>query len=219
LETIELNATVRNTTGNGPARALRRQGRLPAVVYGPKADPIKLDVDIKELEQVFRKGKLAQTVLELVIDGDKKNRRPVMIKELQQHPVSGNFLHADFYEIDLKRKLSVMVPVVPKGISKGVEMGGIMNIVRREIEVLCLPSQIPEAIEVDVSELDIGDSIHVEDLPREGDIEIPAEVNFTVLTVVSPKMEEVEEEEEIEEGEEVEGEGETEASEEASAEE
>ena len=130
-----------------------------------------------------------------------------MIKEYQVHPVSRNYLHVDFYEIAMDRKIRVRVPVVTKGKPRGVELGGMLQVVRRDLEVLCLPQEVPEAIEVDVTELDIGDSIHVEKIPLEGDVEIPAEVNFTVVTILSPKVEalpeeEEEEVEEVEEGEE-----------------
>jgi large subunit ribosomal protein L25 len=134
-----------------------------------------------------------------------------MIKELQAHPVSGRFLHIDFYEIDLARKIRVGVPVIATGQSIGVELGGLLQIVRRELEVLCLPTQIPESIKVDVTNLDVGDSIHVEEIQVEGDVEIPADVNFTVVTILAPKVEaepeeeeeELEEEAEAAEGEEV----------------
>ena len=129
-----------------------------------------------------------------------------MIKELQTTPVSRDYLHIDFYEVAMDRKIRVNVPVIPLGNAKGVEEGGILQVVRRDLEVLCLPTNIPEAFEIDISDLEIGDSIHVEDIPHDEDVEIPTEVNFTVITVSSPKIEEVEEPEELEEGEEVEGE-------------
>jgi large subunit ribosomal protein L25 len=133
-----------------------------------------------------------------------------MIKELQTHPVSGNFIHIDFYEIDMKRKIRVMVPIVTKGHSKGVELGGLLNIVRRELELFCLPGDIPESIEIDITDLDIGDSIHLDDIPLGEDVEISADVNFTIVTVLAPVVEEVEEEVEEEEleGAEEEAEGE-----------
>jgi large subunit ribosomal protein L25 len=110
----------------------------------------------------------------------------------------------------MDRKIRVRIPIVAIGNSEGVELGGVLNIVRRELEVLCLPMAIPESIELDVTELGIGDSIHVEDITLDGDVEIPADTNFTVLTINTPKVEEeeVEEEEEGLEGEEgAEGEG------------
>jgi large subunit ribosomal protein L25 len=204
LEQFELNATVRKTTGNSPARELRRGGQVPAVLYGPQTEPILLTVNIKEFEQILKKGNIGSIILNLVIQNGKKITKPAMIKELQSHPVSGNFLHIDFYEIDMKRKINVMIPVVAVGKSQGVELGGLLQVIRREIEVLCLPGDIPESFEIDITDLDIGDSVHVEEIPLGDNVELPADVNFTVLTIVSPKVEEVEAEEEEEEA--VEGE-------------
>ncbi len=198
MEQIELKATVRKTTGNGPARELRRGGHIPAVLYGPQTEPVLLSVNIKELEQILKSGNIGSIILDLVIQNGKEITKPAMIKELQSHPVSGNFLHIDFYEIDMQRKINVMIPVVTKGKSKGVELGGLLQIVRREIEVLCMPGDIPEAIEIDITDLDIGDSLHVEEIPLGDNLEILADVNFTVVTVLSPKVEEVAVEEEEE---------------------
>ncbi|MGD1974677.1 MAG: 50S ribosomal protein L25/general stress protein Ctc [Desulfobacterales bacterium] len=217
MERIELQTTVRKTTGNSPARSLRRSGHIPAVLYGPKIEPVLLAVNIKDLENVLKQGNAFQMILNLVIQNGKKRTKAAMVKELQTHPVSGNFIHIDFYEIDMKRQINVMVPVITKGQSVGVENGGMLNIVRREIELLCLPGDIPEAIEIDITDLEIGDSIHIEDIPLGENVEVSADFNFTVVTVLSPTVEEeevVEEEEgELEAGEEAEGEEAAEADE------
>ncbi len=209
MEQLELKAKVRKTIGNGPARALRRDGKVPGVLYGPKTEPVLLSVEVRDIEQVLKSGNVGQVLLNLIIQNGQETTRPAMIKELQAHPVSGRFLHIDFYEIDLSRKIRVGVPVIATGHSIGVELGGLLQIVRRELEVLCLPTQIPESIEVDVTNMEIGDSIHVEEIQVEGDVEIPADVNFTVITCLAPKVEaepEEEEEELEEEAEEAEGE-------------
>jgi large subunit ribosomal protein L25 len=204
LEQIDLKAQVRKTTGKGPARALRREGRIPAVLYGQKADSILLSIDFKEFEQIVKKANIGSVLLNLQIQNGKTLNKSAMIKELQTNPVSGAFLHVDFYEIDMQRKITVSVPVVTTGKSAGVEEGGLLQIVRRELELFCLPTAIPEAIEVDISDLTIGDSIHVLEIPLPGDVELPDETDFTVITVLAPKVEEeVVEEEELEEGEEV----------------
>lgn len=192
MEQFEIHATVRKTTGNSPARVLRRSGQIPAVLYGPKTEPVLLAVNVKEFEQILKKGNIGSIILNLVIQNGKKITKPAMIKELQSHPVSGNFLHVDFYEIDMQRKINVMIPIIAKGQAKGVEAGGLLQIVRRELEVLCLPGDIPHAIELDITDLDIGDAIHVEDINLGENVEIPADVNFTVITVVSPKLEALE---------------------------
>lgn len=205
MKQLELTATLRSATGNGPARQLRMQGKMPAVLYGPETESILLAIDIKELETCLKDGSVAQSIFNLTVEGSKKKASAVMIREMQRHPVNGNFLHADFYEIDMKNKIRVMVPVTTVGKSAGVELGGVLQIVRREIEVLCLPTNIPENIEIDITELDMGDSVHVEELPLSDDIELPADVNYTVLTVMAPKIEEEPEEEELDEEEGEEG--------------
>ncbi len=196
--------------GNGPARVLRRAGQIPAVLYGRKIEPVLLSVNTKDLEQILKKGGFGQVILNLVIQNGKKVTTSAIIKELQTHPVSGNLIHIDFYEVDMKRQIKVMVPVITTGKSVGIEEGGLLNIVRRELEVFCLPGDMPEAIEIDISELGIGDSIHVEDVSLGENVEVATDVNFTVVTVLSPKVEEevVEEEEEELEGEEEGAEGE-----------
>ena len=220
MEQINLNARVRKTTGNSPARSLRREGRIPAVLYGPKTEPILLSIDSREFEQIAKKSTIGSVLLNLQIQNGDSTSRPAMVKELQTHPVTHRFLHVDFYEIDMQRKIKVMVPVVVRGKAKGVEDGGLLQIVRREIEVLCLPTEIPEAFEVDVSDLDIGDAIHLEDIQTVGNVEIVEETNVTVVTVLAPKVE-VEAVEELVEGEEAleaEGEAEEAPAEEISAE-
>ena len=203
MEQIDLKAQVRKTTGKGPARTLRREGRIPAVLYGPKADSMMLSIDFKEFEQIVKKVNVGSVLLNLQIQNGETLSRPAMIKELQTNPVSGAFVHVDFYEIDMLRKINVNVPVVTRGKSEGIEEGGLLQIVRREIELFCLPTAIPESIEVDISDLKIGDSVHVREIALPDDVELPEDIDFTVITVLAPKVEEeVVEEEELEEGEE-----------------
>lgn len=203
---------MRTTKGNGPARAMRRDGRIPAVLYGPKTDPNAISIGARDLDNILKQGSIGRSIFNLDIDGV-KGTKAAMVKEMQTHPVSQSILHIDFYEVDMKRKIKVNVPVVTTGKSAGVELGGMMQIIRRELEVFCLPNAIPQTITIDVTDLDIGDSVHVNDIATEGDVEIPHDVNFTVLTILSPTKEEepVEELEEGEEGEVAEAEAEGEA--------
>ena len=219
MDILDIKTDIRTSKGNGPARVLRRAGRVPAILYGPGKESVMLSVDRQDFEGVIRKRKISQILLNL-IQNDDASKRTVMIKEMQTHPVSHDFLHIDFYEVAMDRKIRVNVPVVPKGKSVGVEQGGLLQLIRRELEVLCLPLNIPDALEVDTTNLDIGDSLHVEDIPHGEGVEIAADVNFTVVTVLSPKAEaELEEVEEVEEGEEgEEGAEEEESEDEAGAE-
>ncbi|RZB33919.1 MAG: large subunit ribosomal protein L25 [Desulfobacteraceae bacterium Eth-SRB2] len=204
MELIELKTNIRTTTGNGPARRLRQKGQIPAVLYGPGTESVLLSVNISDIDMVLKKGRIGQALLNLVIpDNGETSIKTVMVKELQIQPVSRNFLHIDFYEVAMDRKIMVNVPVTTTGKAKGVEVGGILQIVRRELEVQCFPLDVPKSIELDITDLDIGDSIHVGDISLQSGIEFLGEENFTVVTIVTPKIEEEEEaiEEEAEEGE------------------
>jgi large subunit ribosomal protein L25 len=203
LDLIELKTNIRTEIGNSPAKALRREGKIPAVLYGPDTEPVLLAVAVNDLEQVLKKSKAAQVLLNVLIQNGETSKKSAMIKELQTHPVSRDFLHVDLYEIALDRKITVKVPIAIKGKSIGVEEGGVLQTVRRELEVACLPFAIPEVIEIDVTDLDIGDSIHVGKLSVGEDVELMDDDHFTVVTVLTPKVEEVEVEE-LEDEEEVE---------------
>ncbi len=206
MEIVKLKAQTRRETGKGAARALRRAGRIPAVLYGSDIETRPLSVSIQELERMFNNPQFTRGLINLVVENGSTSQRTVMIKEFQRDPVKDHYIHIDFYEIKMDQKIDTMVPVTTKGTSKGVEEGGILQIIRRELEVYCLPANIPEQIEIDISELDVGDSVHVSEIPLSEGVEIPYEVDFTILTVVSPKMEAPEEAEEEEPGEEEEAE-------------
>jgi len=202
LALIELKSNIRTSVGKGAAKALRRENRVPAVLYGPGADTVLLSVDTKDLDLVMKNSGAGQLVLSLVVQNGESYTKTTMVKELQVPPVPRNFLHVDFHEVSMDRQLRMKVPVVIKGKAKGVEIGGMMQIIRHELEVLCLPLEVPESIEVDVTDLDMGESIHIGDLSQDGDIEFPDEANLTIVTILTPKVEEEPvEEEEDEEGE------------------
>lgn len=199
MEFIELKADMRTSSGNGPARALRRDGKIPAVLYGPGKEALWLSVGIKDLSKALKMGQGSHTLFKLKIQDSQKSNRSAMLKELQTHPVSQKYLHADFYEIAMDRKITVSIPVVAKGKPKGAENGEILQIIRRELDVLCLPMEIPEAIQVDVSHLEIGDSIHRNEIALEGGIEFADDNNYTVITVLGSKAAEEEKLEETKE--------------------
>ena len=188
---------------------------MPAVLYGRDSESILLSVNTREFENLIKQRNINQVLFNLTIENGTSVTKAVMIKELQAHPVNQNVLHIDFYEIDMTRKIWVNVPVITTGKSVGVELGGVVQIVRRELEVYCLPTKIPKAIEIDITELTMGQSVHVQEIPLDEDIEIPADVNFTVVTILSPKVDKALEEEEAAEAEEEELE---ESTEEAAAE-
>lgn len=204
LEFHDLKAKLRTTKGNSPARALRREGAIPAVIYGPGTEAVPLTVNVYDLEQIVKAANTRQVFVNMTIDGG--GNRKAMLKELQRHPLKGNFLHADFYEVALDRKVNLMIPVTTVGTCKGVEMGGMLQVIRHELEAYCMLSDIPDVIEIDITDLDLGESIHVEDIEVKGDVELVHDVNFTVLTVLSGLQPEEEEAEAGEEEEEAAGE-------------
>ncbi len=181
---------------------------IPAILYGPKAEPVMLSVTTKELENILMTSNIGQVLLDLLIQNGKQQSRTAMIKELQTQPVSGSLLHVDFYEVAMDQKIKISIPVMTKGQSKGVEEGGVLQLVRHEVEVFCFPNNIPESLEVDVTGMNIGDSLHINEASIDEAIELVDETNFTLVTILSPKAEEEEvvEEEEGEEGEETEAE-------------
>jgi len=175
---------------------------IPAVLYGPKTEPISLTVHSKLIENAFKESERSQVLVNLtVLDADGKEIRtcPAIIKDVQLSPLSKELLHTDFMEIDLSKKVRVNVPVEPIGKSKGVELGGLLQVIRRELEVFCMPLETPESIQVDITNLDVGDSVHVHEIKVDG-IEIPSDVNFTVITIVAPKSGPAGEGEEEDEG-------------------
>ncbi len=195
MELIELSAGKREETGKGAARKLRVANAIPAIVYGKKIDPVKVSVGVNTFDRVIRENGTTGLFFDLKIEGEAS--RMVMLKEIQMDPFGLKYLHIDFHEIDMDQKVSVVVPVETEGISVGAKEGGMLQIIRRELEVLCKPKDTPESVVLDISQLDIGDAIHVADIDLGADIEIPYEANFTVITVVPPGVsgEEVSEDE------------------------
>lgn len=202
MEFIDFNAITREKTRKGPARVLRREGMVPAILYGPGKESLKIAVNAKDFVQVMKKTASSQAFFTLTIGNGAAEKRIAMVKEIQQDPVSRAPIHIDFLEIAMDRKISAMVPVKTTGKSAGVEMGGMLQIIRRELEVWCLPSNIPDKVVIDVTNLGIGDAVHVEEIDLGEDVEIPHEVDYTVVTVIGKKKEAAEEEEALEEGEE-----------------
>jgi len=199
LELLELTANVRHAKGKGNSRDLRRRGFIPGVLYGPKTEPINIAVDPSDLEKIFKHSGSNQAPLSLTIKNGESIKKTAMIKDLQVHPVSRRFLHVDLYEVAMDKKIQVGVPVVLTGTAKGAQAGGTLQLIRREIDVLCLPMDIPESIMIDVSGMQIGDSIHVQDLPIADNIEIMADGDVTLVTVSGAMAEEVAEGEDLEE--------------------
>ncbi len=208
MELIDLKAELRQETGKGVSRSLRRNEKVPAIVYGAKIDPVMLSVETPEFDKIVRDNGLQGVFLKLNVGGESKKTRTVMLKEVQMDVFQKEYLHIDFQEIDMDEKVTVSVPVVAVGDAKGVkEDGGVLQIIRRELDVICKPADVPDEIAIDVSAMEIGDAVHVEEIVVDDKIEIPHEVDFTVITLVPPTAEEqVEEDEDLLDEEGIEGE-------------
>src|SRR6267143_2605519 len=194
---ISLEAARRADVGKGVARKLRAGGRVPAVYYGRGEDSIPLTVSLKDLEQVIESAEGSNVIVDLKVPGDAAKDRKALIREIQRDPVAGLIIHLDLQHISLTERITVEVPIVLVGTPIGVkDGGGILEHLLREVEVECLPTDIPSKLEVDVSALQIGDSLHVSDITveratilTEADRAIAAVVPPTVLEEVEPAEE------------------------------
>ena len=204
MEQIILSAKTRHTKGKGAARRLRRNNQMPAIFYGPNADPVMLSVSDSELRRIMDKTIAESIILGLQIESENgKDTRTVVLKELQVDPVKDTYLHADFHEIKMDRELTINLQVRLVNTPVGVAHGGILQHIRRELIVSCLPDKLVESIELDVSGLDIGDSIHIGDIDLPEGIRTSQEDHLTIAVVAAPSVSaEPDEEEEVLEGEE-----------------
>jgi large subunit ribosomal protein L25 len=187
MKEIRLNAETRHGVGKGNARKIRRTGMVPGILYGPETKPLNLALKANELAGLIRHEGRTNMLIDLGLANDKAPRK-VIIRELQRDPVTGTLKHVDFYQVSMKKKIHISVRVNLVGIASGVKnAGGILEHVTREIEIACLPTNIPERIEVDVSKLEIGDSVHVRDLKIEN-VDVITDINQTIATVVPPTV-------------------------------
>ena len=185
---VSLAAIPRQATGKGAARQARFRGKVPAVIYGHGRETQPLELESKALEQALHGIEPASTIIELAVDGKTVK---TLIREIQRHPIRPDIIHVDFYEIHASEKVKLKVPVHLVGSPDGVRnAGGVLDQVTREVEIEVLPENIPERVELDVTALKIGDSLHVRDLTI-ADAKLLTEVDLTIATVVPPRAEEV----------------------------
>jgi large subunit ribosomal protein L25 len=207
-----LNARTRELKGKGAAKKLRSNNQIPAVFYGPNREPINLAMDYPELEKIIKGSGGENIILDLKVKSDSGTQTlKVILKELQVDPIKDIYLHADFYEISMDKEITVNVPIHLINTPAGVEEGGILQHIRRELSVSCLPDKLIDALEVDVSQLEIGDSVHTRDLALPEGMTSLDEEDLTIAVVAAPTVEpeepvEEELEEEALEGEEAEAE-------------
>jgi large subunit ribosomal protein L25 len=175
-----LSAEQRTERGKSAARKLRAAGRVPAVVYGHGETTQALSLDAHELELLFAHIAVESTLITLKLDGGEMR---ALVREVQKHPVKGRPLHVDFYQIHAGEKVTVHVPVRIHGTPAGVRNGGVLNQTLDTLDVTSLPENIPAVIDIDVSKLEIGDSIHVRDLPLPDGVETDMDGDITVCAV------------------------------------
>lgn len=187
LDQTTLDAQVREKTGKGVAHRLRAQALIPAVVYGPRSEPLNIAVDPKALKKAIQTPHRLNTLITLKLQGAE---RMALLKDYQQDPVTRSLLHADFYEVQMTEQVTVPVPVALVGKAVGTLEGGILQQNRRELDVTCLPKDIPEKIEVDVSHLKIAAALHVNEVKPPPGCSIRFLHNFVVALVAVPEKEE-----------------------------
>ncbi len=196
MERLSLEAELRKETGKGHARRMRREGYVPAVLYGKERDSVSLKISEKVLSGSLR----SNAIIDLTIkSGRKKDKAVVMIKDLQKDVIKGHLIHADFHEISLEEKMIASVSLHLIGEPAGVKEGGILSQALREVDVECLPTDIPSWLEVDISHLEVGDSLNVSEIETPEGVTIVTEGDETVVSVVLPTIEEEPEEVEEEE--------------------
>ncbi len=192
-----LKAEKRDATGKGVARKLRAAGRLPAVVYGQGEDALAITLDAAETEYLFHNISVENTIVDLTVEGEGDSFQ-TLVREIQVHPFRPDVLHVDFYRLQKGVKVDVEIPVNLNGVPAGVKSGGgVLQQVIHELPVSVIPSKIPESFEIDVSGLEVGDSIHVSELELpDGVEEIALDPERTICTVLVPRAEPSEDEEE-----------------------
>lgn len=200
---VELNVEIREKCGKGVARKLRAAGKMPAVVYGKNIGAQAIVVEPKALEAAIA-GEAGWNTLITLKGAPEVDGKIVVLKDADFHPLRRDMVCADFHAIDLQQKSSFMVPVNVVGTSEGQKMGGSLQLIRKELEVMCLPTEVPQSIDIDVTALQIGDTVHIEEVQGPEKSDLVFDVNFTVITVVGHKAEAAEDEEaegEVAEGE------------------
>ena len=186
-EVVEAQQRPADSRGKNEARRLRARGMAPAVVYGAGSDPVAVAVSPREISQILRSSSGHNTIFDVAIEGQ---AAPVMIVDWQQDPIKGRLLHIDLKRIDLSKALHVKVPVHTKGDPKGVKLqGGLLEVITREIEIECLPDDIPETFDLDVTEMMIGQSLRASEIPLTGSMKLLSPAEAVIAHVVALRAE------------------------------
>ena len=191
MERVQLTSTVRTGRGKGAARQLRRQGFIPAVLYGGGAGNVALALNTHDLHQVIAKGFAETSLIDLTVqEADTSQQVSVILKDYQIDPVIRELVHADFQEVAMDQEIEIEVPLELKGETPGEKEGGVVEFVTREVSIRCLPGDMLHSIEVDISSLQIGDSLSIEDLTLNEKYQILTAPETVIVNVVAPISEE-----------------------------
>ncbi len=184
-EVLTLAAEARDRVGKGASRAMRRQGRVPAVIYGEKKEPLSVHVEEKRLVKLIETGHFMNSVVEIEVEGARHRTLP---RDVHYHPVTDRPMHVDFLRVASNAVITVAVPVrfANEDASPGLKRGGVLNVVRHEIEVRCPADQIPDDILVDVTGFDVGESIHISSVRLPDGVEPVIDRDFTIATIAAP---------------------------------
>ncbi len=187
MKSVLLNAFPRTQSRRGGSKKLRDSGRIPAVIYGRQQQPQNLEITSKELDNLIHHSVSENLLVDLAVKDDARPKRLALVQEVQHHALSGKMLHVDFHEVAENEKVTIMVPVETIGEASGVKNGGgILEHVLFKIKVRALPKDLPEAIIVDVSNLEIGQSIHIGDIKAPEGVEILGDKHISVIAVAAP---------------------------------
>ena len=202
MELQSLAATLRESGGKNAARRVRQSGIVPAVLYGEGKDPVSLSIDYKTFQQIVHGEQGEHAIVEVKVENNPEFDSPAMIKAVQHHPVKDTYVHADLMRIDLKKKIRTQIAIKLEGHSVGVIAGGVIDHQCRELEVECLALEVPDHLIAVITELEIGQSLHVSDLSIPDGIEVITPTDRSVVAVHAPRVieEAVTEEEGLEEG-------------------
>lgn len=197
MEKIKLLAEVRESRGSSYSRNLRAKGQIPGVIYGKGREPLALSIDEKEIKKVIGKNSLIDL-------GFGEETASVVLKDIQRDPLRGNPIHFDFQEVDLKQRITITVSIHLEGTPAGIKEGGILQQTLREVDLECLPTEMPNYLKVDISHLNVGESLHVNELVVPENLTILTSPEEVVVTIVTPTLNVIEEEEDVAEEEETE---------------
>ena len=187
MSTVQFNVTKRDSLGKEASKKFRRDGLIPAVVYGKKKENLNINVNHLKLKQIFKSDAGENTIIEMQVE-DSDIKKKVLLKEAHLDTLTSNPIHLDFYEINESEKVKVSCPLKFTGKPEGVKNGGVIQTLANEVQVQCLPENIPNNIEIDIAHLEIGETFRVEDLTEVEGVDIVSNPNSTVLSILAPRL-------------------------------